>query len=423
MMKFIILLLGVVWLGVSQASSAIDLSSGKVPVKDKSSQTLRGATKSALDQVLIKLTGQEDITRYQTIESIRANSDRFLRAYRFAAEQEQLYLVAEFDQRLIENALIEQGLPIWGSRRPDALMWLVVENEEGRRRIVEDSSVGALAQTIRKQADKRGVPMSLPLMDLDDTLNITGYDVWGLFPGQLIQAASRYSVDYVLAGRIYRNRTEPIVYNQPEPPAKPFFIAPMKAPAITVNQFGEIGLPLPIELASLQMSWVEESAESGPLFTQEEFSTIAARARKGQYSLDFLYVATNASVQSVVHDTLIGDDVNELVSEFISRYANYLGQTYAILPRDKASAETIELTIGNLADLNAFVAVQSYLQNLSVTDQVMLVSQQGTVSTFRLSLLGSAQDFRAILSFDSQLQPLTDAFGQPLEGMHYFWSP
>ncbi|NVK57389.1 MAG: DUF2066 domain-containing protein [Alteromonadaceae bacterium] len=422
MVKFIILLLGVSWFGAALASSTIDLSSGRVPVKDKSSQSLSTATKTALEQVLIKLTGQDDITDYQSINTIRANSNRFLRAYRFTEEQDQLYLVAEFDQGLIENALIEQGLPIWGNRRPDALIWLVVEDEVGNRRIVDDSSNGTLAKALRQKADNRGVPLAMPLMDLDDTLNITPYDVWGLFPGQLLAAANRYAVDYVLAGRIYRNRTEPIVYNQPEPPAKPFYMPPFMAPSITVNQFGEVEYPLPVKQASLQMSWLEESPDNGPLFTQEEFSTIAARAKRGRYSLDFLYVAT-AGTQNVMQDTLIGDDAGELVSEFIGRYANYLGQSYAILPRDKASAESIELTIGNVSDLTSFVAVQSYLQNLSVTDRVTLVKQQETVSTFRLSLLGTEQDFRTILSFDNQLKPLTDAFGQPLEGMNYFWSP
>ena len=57
-----------------------------------------------------------------------------------------------------------------------------------------------------------------------------------------------------------------------------------------------------------------------------------------------------------------------------------------------------------------------------MTESVTLVRQQGTVRTFGLRLLGSERDLRAVLSLDNRLQPLRDAFGQPLEGMHYFWS-
>ena len=99
-----------------------------------------------------------------------------------------------------------------------------------------------------------------------------------------------------------------------------------------------------------------------------------------------------------------------------------MGQNYAILPTDADSEQLVELSVGNLHDLRGYVAVQQYLQALSVTESVTLVRQQGTVSTFGLRLLGSERDLRAVLSLDNRLQPLRDAFGQPLEGMHYFWS-
>lgn len=419
----IILFLGSAWLGMAHASSTVELGTGKVSVDNKSSRELSNGTRAALEQLLVKITGQQDISDYQAVDAILRNANRYLRAYRFTEEQGDLFLVAEFDRELIETELVKQGLPIWGSRRPDALLWLAIEDADGERRIVDDGNQSELARMTRRQAETRGVPLALPLMDLDDTLTINGYDVWGLFPEQLVNAASRYNVDYVLAARLYPNRTREIVYREPERPVSTRFIPePFNVPALRINEYGEVILPLPAEMDAIEMSWVEKESASGPVFTQEEFSTVAARAKKGRYSLDYLYLAANQGAYQITHDTLIGDEPEALLTTFINDYANYIGQNFSILPTDGNAAQAIEISVGNLSSLAGVVAVQNYLKNLSVTDKVMLVKQQGMVSTFRLNLLGTEQDLRSVLSLDSRLQPLTDAFGQPLEGMHYFWS-
>lgn len=418
-----LLFLGNAVLGAAYASSTVGLDSGKVNVDNKSSRALTNGTRQALEQLLVKITGQQDISDYQTVDAIRNNANRYLRAYRFAEEQGELYLIADFDRELIETELVKQGLPIWGNRRPDALLWLAIETPNGERRIVDDGNQSELAQQARRVADARGVPLALPLMDLDDTLTINGYDVWGLFPEQLVNAARRYSVDYVLAARLYPNRTTEIVYREPERPvSKRFIPEPFNVPALSVNQFSEVILPLVAEVDAIEMCWVEKESASGPVFTQEEFSTISARARKGRYSLDYLYLAANKGGYQVTHNTIIGDEPEKLVAMFINDYANYLGQNFAILPTEGDGIGAVEISVGNLSSLGSVVAVQNYLERLSVTEDVMLVRQQGTVSTFRLNLLGSEQDLSSVLSMDSQLQPLTDAFGQPLAGMHYFWS-
>ncbi|MEC7823037.1 MAG: DUF2066 domain-containing protein [Pseudomonadota bacterium] len=460
-------LLGVMALN-SQASSTININTGKVAVDDRNSRTQRAATREALSQLLVKLTGQGDISGYQALQAIRDDANRYLRAYRYTEENGQLYFVAEFDRKQLESVLIRERLPIWGDRRPDALLWLAVENEQGERRIIDDGQTNDYTITARLQADVRGVPLTLPLMDLDDALRINAYDVWGLFPRQLNQAAARYNVDFVLGARVYRNRTREIVFPTPEPDAQPVEdgtqpiqlaesgAEPMATLSDTTSSAGDntvqgalftlpeggvqqidansvsgeqnvngISNEALSRLAASGFGSAEQTIEpvnEGPLFTQEEFSTLAARAKKGRYSLDFFYGPANGASSEVIHDTLIGDEPNELIAQLINRYADYLGQNYAILPTDADSEQLVELSVGNLHDLRGYVAVQQYLQALSVTESVTLVRQQGTVSTFGLRLLGSERDLRAVLSLDNRLQPLRDAFGQPLEGMHYFWS-
>ena len=168
----ITLLVGSAWLGMAHASSTVELGTGKVSVDNKSSRALSNGTRAALEQLLVKITGQQDISDYQTVDAIRRNANRYLRAYRFTEEQGELFLVAEFDRELIETELVKQGLPIWGSRRPDALLWLAIEDADGERRIVDDGNQSELARMTRRQAETRGVPLAPPPVELDDTRTI-----------------------------------------------------------------------------------------------------------------------------------------------------------------------------------------------------------------------------------------------------------
>lgn len=418
----LLLALNLVFQSTAIASTTVDLKTGKVPVKDRSSRSLQRASQQSLEQVLVKLTGQQDINEYQSLATLHADANRFLRAYRYTEEQGQLYFVADFDRQQIEQALIELGLPIWGSRRPDGLLWLVVEDQDGNRTLLADDSLDKVVSVAREQANYRGIPLSIPLMDLDDSVTISEYDVWGLFPEPIIGASRRYKVEYVLAARLFQNRTSPIAFDETKPVPAARVIEVDSALPISVDELGAAKYPLPIEHAELQMSRLEPNLNDGPLFTKEEFTSITGRAKRGRYSLDYYFGSSSGVLADASTGTLIGDSTTDLITELIDRYANYLGQNYAILPVNSGEDSELELSVSNLASISTYVNVQKYLQNLSVTESVMLVKQQGNVSTFSVTLLGTEQDLMAILSLDNQLQPLTDAFGQPLEGMHYFWA-
>ena len=53
----------------------------------------------------------------------------------------------------------------------------------------------------------RGLPMTLPLMDLDDQLQVTPADVWGKLGESLDASALRYDAELVLIGRVARVQT------------------------------------------------------------------------------------------------------------------------------------------------------------------------------------------------------------------------
>jgi hypothetical protein len=55
---------------------------------------------------------------------------------------------------------------------------------------------------VLEMADRRGLPIMFPLMDIMDQRNVSFSDIWGGFDEQVLAASARYEVDSVLVGRI-----------------------------------------------------------------------------------------------------------------------------------------------------------------------------------------------------------------------------
>ena len=112
-------------------------------------------------------------------------------------------LKIHFEPGAVARLLREAGLPVWGSNRPSSLIWLAVENEFGRI-ILSDNSDDELVRLLFIEAQRRGLPILLPLLDLDDEANITAAAVWGGFQGKVDDASGRYDPDAIVSGRIYQ---------------------------------------------------------------------------------------------------------------------------------------------------------------------------------------------------------------------------
>jgi hypothetical protein len=394
------------------AASVIDAHIGRVKVANQSSSAQTRATQAAIKQVLVKMTGQTDLTEFSSLSSVIKNANNYLRSYRYDQRKEQLYFIAEFDRTALENKLITSELPIWGRRRPDTIVWLATENEiSGQREILAESAHSDLVTAVTETALNRGVPLSLPIMDLDDAQAVTIFDVWGLFSSRLTQASARYNSDFVIGARLYLNKTTGISFRD-------------SSSGATVDDQGQDFA------ANIATSHTSQTNTSGlePAsaetrgqrpFSQDEFEDMAAKAEKGKYTLDYTYTTANGPVMG----SLFGDKPTVLVADLVNLYGDAMAQSFAIVPSENNSAKAhLELSVGNLDNLQSYVLVQRYLSSLSVTQNVVLIKQHGSVATFAIDLLGEQQDLLNILSLDKKLEPLRDTFGQPLEGLNFFWN-
>ncbi|MCW8092427.1 DUF2066 domain-containing protein [Alteromonas sp. ASW11-130] len=338
------------------ASVSVESHVARVPVSDQSRQTQQKAQRQALEQVLVKMSGQTDIVTLPAVKGWLSNPQQFLRSYQYESKQNQLLFVAEFDNRVLMQRLHSEGLPVWGNRRPESLLWLAIENERGQRYIVDEAQLSSTTRKLRQRAAERGVPLSLPLMDLVDNDAISVYDVWGRFAKSLTQASERYDVDYVIGARIY-----PVVEDK-----------------------------------------------------RDAEKTVA----KGNYATDWIFIGRTQSE----FGTLYGDSIDELAISIINAFAEHLGQNFAVTSgAENGKINIVKISVANINSLQKYVRSQRYLESISVIRKAALSQQHGSVATFDIELVGTVSDLIKSLSLQSRLLPVNDAFGQPLEGLNFYW--
>jgi hypothetical protein len=208
-------LLLVAWLPASlRAAEVKGLYQATVPVADQSADARRQAFGDALTRVLVKVTGQAQPARDDGLAQIIGQASRFVQQYRYqapqapadagaptAADTPALMLWARFDPDALGNALRDAGEPVWGRERPVTLAWIAVQSGAERDLVGTDADSPVIAAA-NDAANARGIPVVLPLMDLEDRGRISFTDVWAGFEDHIRQASARYDADALLVGRV-----------------------------------------------------------------------------------------------------------------------------------------------------------------------------------------------------------------------------
>jgi hypothetical protein len=193
------------------AVEVTDLYETEVIVNGQGRTERHRAMRLALAEVLIKVSGNEQVALLPGIPELLGRSLQFVQQYRYRTEttasggveitEPQQWLWVRFNQAGLDKALREINVPIWGRSRPSTLLWLVVE-QQGQRRLLGGSDESELLTTISGQAKRRGIPLVLPLLDLEDQQRIKVTDVWINFQDNILNASARYPTQAILVGRL-----------------------------------------------------------------------------------------------------------------------------------------------------------------------------------------------------------------------------
>jgi hypothetical protein len=164
----------------------------------------------AMGKLLTRVTGRRDAGWDPDLADLVEGADQYVDAVGFETADK---LMVRFDGAAVERALTQLNRPVWGPERPLTLIWVAVDGPLGERGILAADEVGQgwspqmtdLMRAVREQlqsvADERGLPVTLPLLDLEDLSKVSFADIWGGFTDRIEQASSRYGADAVLIGR------------------------------------------------------------------------------------------------------------------------------------------------------------------------------------------------------------------------------
>jgi hypothetical protein len=196
----------------SPALKVQGLYEAEVPVVDQSAAARQQAVSGALRLVLVKLTGDRNITGTVSVAPLLAAAERYVQQFRYgeatvpstgpgAAARKESRLWVRFDENALNRDLRDIGVPIWGSERPSTLLWLVIAEGTGRNWAIEGEHDGYLS-VIEARAAARGIPLLFPLFDLEDGAALQTSDVRGGFAQPVLDASRRYNADAVLAATL-----------------------------------------------------------------------------------------------------------------------------------------------------------------------------------------------------------------------------
>lgn len=210
----LVLLMG--YATVATASRVTGLYSAEVPVEGQSAEQRTDGIRRAFTQMLIKVTGNRNVARRPELQGDIEQAPRYVQQYRYrlnagrapaaeegaaeSAESARL-LTVQFDAAAVQRLLRERRLTVWGENRPSGLVWLGIESS-GQRRVARPELDGVLLGAMSAAAEKRGIPLLLPLMDLEDQSAVRVADLWGDFEQNIRRASQRYSPDLIVTGRM-----------------------------------------------------------------------------------------------------------------------------------------------------------------------------------------------------------------------------
>jgi hypothetical protein len=140
-----------------------------------------------------------------------ANAARYVSSY---GEPDRQRAQVGFYAAEVDRELESRNRAIWGPERPLTLLWVAVDGGQGERALLSSGGaapalspeMSALTDTLRERlsavAEERGLPITLPLLDLEDMNMIDFPDVWGGFEQTITAASTRYQADAILVGRV-----------------------------------------------------------------------------------------------------------------------------------------------------------------------------------------------------------------------------
>ena len=174
------------------AAQVDDLYQVREAVTSQEPEARSAALGRALETLLLRLTGDSKALQSPGLEGVKQDPQQLVSQYVYEGDQ----LVVDFDPLTTENKLRQAGLPLWGANRPAILTWWLNSSAEGASLVGDGQEAAA---PLQQAAQHRGLPLRLPLADLQEQLAATPESLGATQPDALREPSERYAADALLA--------------------------------------------------------------------------------------------------------------------------------------------------------------------------------------------------------------------------------
>lgn len=185
-----------------------------VSSRDEAERTALAPT--LLRQVMLKVVGNEALLNATDLSSIEAEANGYVQQYEYQrtnilahdlTQPDQLALRLKFDANAVNKAIQQLQLPAWDKNRPDILAWVTVAEGDSATLVgLETDGLGVI-KPLSHAAESRGLPVLLPLMDLQDQAAVSAVDIRDNNVSELETASQRYQADIILTASIQQQDT------------------------------------------------------------------------------------------------------------------------------------------------------------------------------------------------------------------------
>ena len=183
----------------------------EIAVIDQGDAERLRAYREGLTEVILKVTGEERWMQNGDVTRALLDAQSYVQEVTYRTDSAgvapQTLIRVTFDRELIDRMLTAAGIPVWDRNRPSVLLWLTVQGADGQRELLGSDSEHAVLELVREFSTKRGVPILLPLMDVEDRRNLPVDIAWSLDEQAIRKASARYGADSVLSGRVLQSPT------------------------------------------------------------------------------------------------------------------------------------------------------------------------------------------------------------------------
>lgn len=167
------------------------------------------AIRKAFREMLIKVTGNQDIDKNRRVADNIDRADYFVQEYSYSSptvNSSSYKLRVKFNDTDVKRMLKRAGVNYWGEMRPLILVWLATVNDKEQADILGVETPGGVLNIFKQQGQRFGLPLIFPMMDVADMSMINPANITSVSMPDLQRASTRYAPDAMLVGTMVQTK-------------------------------------------------------------------------------------------------------------------------------------------------------------------------------------------------------------------------